>query len=428
MALKLLLKLIFDRRGRGLVSYENLIYTNKDKCIGCTNCIKRCPTEAIRVKNGKAITDLARCIYCGECLRACPYHANQPNLDKMDVIFKFEKRIAILDPSIFSQFKNLKSMERLFQGVKNIGFTDVYDVSRALRIITTEEKRLIAEQNNKPLISSSCPTISKMIQTGFPGLINNLIKIESFFELTAKLVLDDMKYEDRAKTGIFFITPCVAKASIIKKPFYKNESIIDGVIAISDIYPILLTAISEINSIKTSKEVDTESVKWAVSGGETHSVGCENSLWVDGVANVVNIFEQIEMENLKDIDFIEACACSEGCVGGPLTVENKYVAKSRIDKFSSNYSKLSNCVQCEDYTRRISWDLAFEYKPVLKLDKDLKLAIKKLEDLELINERLPGLDCGACGAPTCRAFAEDVVRGLIKIEDCIISQNLKSGE
>jgi Na+-translocating ferredoxin:NAD+ oxidoreductase RNF subunit RnfB len=41
------------------------------------------------------------------------------------------------------------------------------------------------------------------------------------------------------------------------------------------------------------------------------------------------------------------------------------------------------------------------------------------EESELVAESLPGLDCGSCGAPTCRAFAEDVARGEAVITDCI---------
>ena len=31
---------------------------DKDLCKGCINCIKRCPTEAIRVRDGKAHIDV----------------------------------------------------------------------------------------------------------------------------------------------------------------------------------------------------------------------------------------------------------------------------------------------------------------------------------------------------------------------------------
>jgi Na+-translocating ferredoxin:NAD+ oxidoreductase RNF subunit RnfB len=55
----------------------------------------------------------------------------------------------------------------------------------------------------------------------------------------------------------------------------------------------------------------------------------------------------------------------------------------------------------------------------LKLDADLAKAMKKLEALEEIYKELPGLDCGACGAPSCRALAEDIVRGNANETDCI---------
>ncbi len=38
-------------------------------------------------------------------------------------------------------------------------------------------------------------------------------------------------------------------------------------------------------------------------------------------------------------------------------------------------------------------------------------AMRKMQAIEEINERLPHLDCGSCGSPTCHAFAEDIVNG-----------------
>ena len=59
---------------------------DKEKCKGCTNCIKRCPTEAIRVRNGKAVITPERCIDCSVCIRVCPYHAKKAKSDPMDII------------------------------------------------------------------------------------------------------------------------------------------------------------------------------------------------------------------------------------------------------------------------------------------------------------------------------------------------------
>ena len=55
-------------------TYFHSVRLDEEKCMGCTNCIKRCPTQAIRVRSGKAHIISERCIDCGECIRVCPHH------------------------------------------------------------------------------------------------------------------------------------------------------------------------------------------------------------------------------------------------------------------------------------------------------------------------------------------------------------------
>ena len=101
-------------------------------------------------------------------------------------------------------------------------------------------------------------------------------------------------------------------------------------------------------------------------------------------------------------------------------MENVYVAKIRLKKHIDDAS--ANELQIapqEKYEDELVWKGNIVYKPVMKLDDDLGKAMKKLEELEKINSELPGLDCGACGAPSCRALAEDIVRGIANETDCI---------
>ena len=60
-----------------MAEFYHSVTLNEEKCVGCTNCIKRCPTEAIRVRGGKAVIASERCIDCGECIRICPHHAKR---------------------------------------------------------------------------------------------------------------------------------------------------------------------------------------------------------------------------------------------------------------------------------------------------------------------------------------------------------------
>lgn len=67
----------------------------------------------------------------------------------------------------------------------------------------------------------------------------------------------------------------------------------------------------------------------------------------------------------------------------------------------------------------MKWDEPLEFTPVMELDADFHVALNKMNEMEHIEASLPGLDCGSCGAPSCKALAEDVVRGFASVDDCI---------
>ena len=54
------------------------------------------------------------------------------------------------------------------------------------------------------------------------------------------------------------------------------------------------------------------------------------------------------------------------------------------------------------------------------LSSDIKEARRMLSDIESIAKSLPQIDCGSCGAPTCMAFAEDIVKGETTADECTV--------
>lgn len=407
-------------------NYFHSVTLDEEKCRGCTNCIKRCPTEAIRVRKGKARIINERCIDCGECIRICPYHAKKAITDEFSCISSFKYKIAIPAPTLYSQFKPEHTRNKILNTLKLIGFDDVYEVARAAEYVTDASKRLMSGENgNRPLISSACPAVVRLIQVRFPNLINHLVKLESPMEVAAKIArrkaIEATKL-DSSEIGVFFITPCAAKATSVKAPYESKKSFVDGVISIKDIYFKLLTKLEKAKETDQLTRAGFEGIRWANSGGEGLAIGSDRFLAVDGIHNVITILEEVENDKIEGVDFIEALSCTGGCLGGPLTVENVYVAKTRIKKHIDDAKKVeANALshQRETYEEDMVWTENIVYKPVMKLDDDIGIAMKKLEDLENINDGLPGLDCGACGAPSCRALAEDIVRGIAQETDCI---------
>ena len=63
--------------------------------------------------------------------------------------------------------------------------------------------------------------------------------------------------------------------------------------------------------------------------------------------------------------------------------------------------------------------MPLEYNSVLKLAENLGDAVSIMAEIDRVEHTLPGIDCGSCGAPSCRALAEDIVRGEASVNDCV---------
>lgn len=397
------------------------VWLDKDKCKGCTNCIKMCPTQAIRVRNKKAkiIKDL--CIDCGECIRVCPYHAKKAVTDSFDIIKNYKYKIALPAPAFYGQFDKAQNINSILYALIKCGFDDVFEVAYAAQIVTEKTKKLIASGELEiPTISSACPAVVKLITTKYPSLINNIIPVISPMNLAAKLarkIAEEKTPYSGNEIGIFFITPCAAKATCTKYPHGMKESCIDGVFSFRDMYLKVLPYLKDSNGVEELSKADFKGVCWANSGGEVASLDIDNYIAVDGIHNVVQVLDEIENDKLSDVMYVEALACTGGCVGGPLAVENNFVAQTRVKRMAKTANKV-DIIDVED--KDVLWEAPVASRKQRNLDDDMSVAMEKLMKIDEIYDTLPQLDCGSCGAPNCRALAEDIVLGYAKESDCIV--------
>ena len=403
---------------------QHSVTLDQDRCIGCTACIKRCPTEAIRVRNKKAVIIEEKCIDCGMCIRICKNNAKKAKADDLSLMDNYKIKIAIPAPTLYSQFKKVHNVNKILTGLKKLGFDEVFEVSKGADLVTEFTKQYIKDNNlTKPIISSACPAVVKVIQSRFPSLIQNIIPVLSPMEITAKIAKNyyiNRGYNEK-DIGVFFISPCTAKITNSKYPQEIEKSCVDVIVSIKDIYKPLLKAIQSLNEYEYLRLSTDKGIRWASPGGEGEASEITNYISVDGIENVINLLEMIEDDTLKNIDFVECLACTGGCLGGPLTVENPFVANTRMEKvlrYHKNNEETREIVF--DYSSiDFLWERSIEPKQVMKLDDNVEVALKKMEQLVEIFDQLPNIDCGSCGAPTCRALAEDIVKGEAHIEDCI---------
>ncbi len=403
--------------------YFHSVVLEADKCCGCTNCLKRCPTEAIRVHDGKATILSERCIDCGECIRICPHRAKRAHSSPLEEIEKYRIKVAIPAPALFGQFNNLDDIDIVLNGLRAVGFDLIFEVSRAAELVSEATRKLIREGKLKtPIISSACPAVVRLIKIRFPDLCENVMPILAPMEIAARLARAEVKNQTGLpdeEIGVFFITPCAAKVTEISSPTTGEKSACNGAIAISKIYPALTHAMDRLKVIEPIANSGLIGVGWATSGGESAAMLGDKYLAADGIENVIRVLEGLEDEHIRDVDFVELNACSGGCVGGILTVENPYVAQARIQNLRKYLPVSLNHLKDEDLSS-FMWQGELEFSGEgFRLDEDIFKAMDKMEQMEKICKDLPGLDCGSCGAPTCRAMAEDIVKGMAKQTDCI---------
>ena len=413
------------------MEYRHSVSLDREKCKGCTHCLRRCPTEAIRIRDGHAVINAVQCIDCGECIRFCPYQAKRAICDSLDSLDRSKYLIALPAPSLFGQFVNVTDVDYVIQGLLDMGFNDVFEVSRCAEIITEYTRRYMKRPDiPRPAISSACPVVVRLISIRFPSLIDHVIPLMPPIELAGRMAKEEAlkKHPELKKEDIktVFISPCPAKFSWVKNTDRADEEpCVDYVVAISEVYFKLLNAIQPNSTPKITSESGMIGLGWASSGGEGSALMNDRYLAADGIDNVIRVLDSIEMGSFPSVDFAELDACNGGCVGGVLTVENPYIARARLQTLK-RYPPVSQNWRFEDQegaTAELPPELKadpVEYAPVSRLSENMGEAMRKMAMIQALHDELPDLDCGSCGSPTCYLFAEDVVKGEARPEECIV--------
>ena len=411
-----------------MYTYEHSVLLDESKCTGCTTCLKHCPTEAIRINDGRALINPKRCIDCGECIRVCPHKAKKAVCGKLADMERFKWKIALPAPTLYGQFDNLEEIDYVLDGLLKIGFDDVFEVSKAAELVTAYTRTYLKLDGvKKPAISSACPVITRLISLRFPSLSEHIIHMLPPMEVAARLAKDkalkehpDLKEED---IGVCFISPCPAKASYVKNGFASYKSCVDEVVSISDIYFLLIGKMKKSDDVAQLSESGRIGIGWARSGGEATAIFNDDYLAADGIDNVIRVLDQLENGNIPQVEFIELNACAGGCVGGVLTIQNPFIAKARLQTLRRYLPVSKNQISKEDgeyIPEYYLFDDLPEYMPISRLSDSIAKSMRMLADIHSFKDTLPGIDCGSCGAPTCRAFAEDVIKGLSDRDGCPI--------
>lgn len=365
----------------------NSVRLDPARCRQCLMCVHACPTQAVRVRDGRPGVLDHLCIDCTSCMAACDSGAiGMPAAAELPAPSK--KTVLVIPGSFLEQFGSDVGPGQVLGALRECGFEEIRlldEWEAALRDAVVEYARDVAL---KPVISPSCPAVLNLIRMRFPSLLEHVAPF-----LTA---VEAAREEITAPHAVW-AAPCPAQCSALRAPSLLTKiELVDP--------PVLRKAAFE--HIGVHARHDEASPRPA---------GPRQVLQVSGIRHVMNVLEAIENGRVSDYALIELFACDQGCFGSPVWVEDPFMAQPRFEWAKERHPILSPGGRASA-VRRVE---PLSPRAGMRLDSDMRAAMAKLAEIDRLTKTLPGRNCSVCGAPSCTALAEDVVLGRATPESCI---------
>jgi anti-sigma regulatory factor (Ser/Thr protein kinase)/Na+-translocating ferredoxin:NAD+ oxidoreductase RNF subunit RnfB len=375
-------------------SARNSIRVVFEACRECLSCLRACPTGALRVREGRPIILEHLCIDCPECIEACETGALTVAAPA-EMPVPSRETVLVVPPAFLMQFGAGVSPEKVLSVLATMGFVNVRvmdEWERALRDAAIGFSREPGRVH--PVVSPACPAVVNLIEMRFPSLIPHIAPF---------LAPTEAAHHELRGCDAVFVAACPAQYTVLtSKQFATNSRVVTP----SRLRQELLLAVS----------------KRGASAGELapprgpSREDDQRVLRVNGIRHVMSTLEQVEDGVLDDVPVMELFACDQGCFGSPLWTDDAFVTRHRWLRSGGGIATAGNAVR---------QNTLFRARAGMRLDSDMTKAIVKLSQIDQLTKRLPGKNCGMCGAPTCSAFAEDVVMNRVSITACRHSSGIK---
>ena len=418
------------------MTFYHALQREEGRCIGCSRCMKICPTEAVRIYGGKAVIQEHRCIDCGKCYEVCPAQAIAIKDDDFEAFRRYPHSVALLPAVFMGQFPDEVSVSQVYATLYELGFAHVMEVESASMIYKEAKEKYAREHPDvRPLISSFCPAIVRLVQIKYPSLTENVMPIKVPLDISAMYALEELTGRGipREEIGLFYITPCAAKVSAVKAPVGEEKSLIDGVINMNLLFNRVYKRMKENGKNHqykplTRQRLSADAILSTLTNGERRICTAKRSYAIDGIENVMDFLDKLENDEMEGVEFLELRACDQSCAGALLSCDNRFLCGERMyararkaaeRERNGEMARDREMERYQDYLVTHSELEAVQPRSMMVLDKDISKALEKMERIERMKGRLPQIDCGVCGAPTCEAFATDVVCGGARPEQCV---------
>lgn len=339
-------------------------FIDRDKCIRCGRCKDTCPYSAIIEFNrpcssvcgvnaiesdhlGRAVINQDKCVSCGRCLTQCPFGAIADKsliyqLCRALSTSKKENMYAIIAPSFIDQFGPLASPRKIVEGIRELGFQKVVEVSLGADITTIREAKEYLEKvpEQIPFMGTSCcSSWSMMVEKNFPNEFPQISDSASPMIETARFIK-----KSNPEANITFIGPCISKKLEALKE--RVRGYVDYVITFEELMGMLVAKDIELSEIEISPEIQDDASSlgrgYAMASGVADAVkklaqklDPDREILVESATTLKECMAMMKVAKAgrRKGYLLEGMACPGGCIGGPGTIASYNRVRKALGRF-----------------------------------------------------------------------------------------------
>ena len=402
----------------------DLLSISATKCRQCYRCVRECPTNALKIDQGKVKRIWSRCILCGICYKHCQHDAvtAHTGVQRVQELLNSGKKVIVcLDPT-FPAVLDKGTPGQLVTALKKLGFSEVWEAAVGGDPVTQAYHAWLREHRDASWISSFCPSVVYYIEKFVPHLKDRLVPVVSPM-LACGMAAKHLRGAD---TKVIFVGPCISR--IWERMNRFGRHFIDYVLIYHDITDML--------DAKGIKREDQEPSEFdgpgsglgrilSISGGMSKGVGFEQDLLnLDyvveaGADEAMRAIKQLQEGKIRS-NFLDLLFC-KGCINGPITDKNisgpsrKQIVVDYIKAQDRKGPPGAKDILDEPSTLNLRRSFAA---------RDVSLPDPQEAEIQAVLVQLGrtypdrNQDCGACGYGSCREKAKAVAQGLAEMEMC----------
>lgn len=390
---------------------------DRGRCRSCLRCVFACPTGALRSREAGPVLLESLCVGCTACIAECPDRVfgipeQRPGLgeqgegkadDGASWTAPADGTVLVLPSGFLTGFPGGAGPGRVRAALARLGFSHVRlteEWEEALR--ETARAEAAACRGELPVIPPVCPAVVNLIEMQFPSLIPHLAPYLSPVEAAGG---------DFPLRPVVLVAACPSQyAAAVRASHTERLTVVSPARLAKEVLPLVRAAHEGIQPMEIPATEGAESAPGAASA----------LLRVTGMRYVRKILSELETGALEGVSVLECFACDQGCRGSSLLGSNPFIGPDRRDMVRST--------GVEERLEAVRRNRPFAARPGARLDPDMGEAIAKLARIDVLEKSLAGRDCGTCGAPSCAAFAEDVVMGRASESACPYPRRTEEGK